>query len=726
MQLSFLQHHLPKRVLAAGLALFALAGLALADPPGRVARLGYISGEVSFSPAGEEEWDRAAINRPLGPGDRLWADADGRAEIQLGTATLRLNGSTAVSVLNLDDQITQLQLTEGSMHVRVRRLEADEFVEVDTPHLAFTLRQPGAYRIDVDPNGEATTIKLRDGEGEVTGEGVSVLMQAPQVQRFTGDALRDDRYDAAPQPDEFDRWAGERDRSWDASVSARYVSPDVVGYQDLDDNGNWSVEASYGNVWYPRRVSTGWAPYRDGHWAWIDPWGWTWVDDAPWGYAVSHYGRWAHIRGRWGWVPGPVRTRAYYAPALVAFVGGDNFRLKISIGGGGGGIGWFPLGPREVYRPAYKVSERYFERVNVSNTVVNKTVIKNVYVTKNVTNITYVNRRVPGAFVAVPQDTFRNAQPVAKAVVKVDRRVIEGRETAPAAAVAPTARAVRGVNVGAQAAGRPPAKAFARQVVARTEPPPPRLGFAAQQQKLTAQPGRPLDDDERRQLRTAAPTAAAAASAARPAVKVIAKRPAEAQTLPARAARASEPREAAAPPRRGASDPERRTARGDGAAPAGAAATASSPARRPARPADAGSAPAPTRANAAERRASAAEARAERARSRDGSAASDAAPAPQGNAKQAARAERAERAARAASAAEARRQQRPAAPDAAPAPRNRPAQPGTAEPAAPRAPREGATAPVTPDERAARRAERAARRGEDPASAPRGRRGDQQ
>jgi len=54
----------------------------------------------------------------------------------------------------------------------------------------------------------------------------------------------------------------------------------------------------YGSVWYPN-VPPGWAPYREGHWAWVEPWGWTWVDDAPWGFAPFHYGRWVNAGGRW-------------------------------------------------------------------------------------------------------------------------------------------------------------------------------------------------------------------------------------------------------------------------------------------------------------------------------------------------------------------------------------------------------------------------------------------
>ena len=186
---------------------------------------------------------------------------------------------------------------------------------------------------------------------------------------------------------------------------------------------------------------SGWAPYRDGHWAWVAPWGWTWVDDAPWGFAVSHYGRWANLGGTWGWVPGPVRMQAVYAPALVAFVGGSNFQLSISSGPVGG-IAWFPLAPREVYRPSYTVSRDYYERINRSNTVVNNTVIQNTYNTTNVTNIVYANRRVPGAVVAVPTTTFVQSQPVSRAAVRVSTQTL------------------RSAPVTASRMWRPPNKAF--------------------------------------------------------------------------------------------------------------------------------------------------------------------------------------------------------------------------------------------------------------------------
>ena len=478
-------------------ALLAFSSFVSADPPSRVARVGYMSGNVSFSFAGENDWVRASTNRPLTTGDRLWVDSRARTEIQIGGAVVRVSSNTSLSILNLDDRIAQLRLSQGTLIVRVRRLDRNQIFEVATPNLAFTLTQPGEYRISVDPEGYATDIYVRRGQGEAYGDGAAYIIDSRQGYSFTGTNLRDYELVSSPRPDDFDRWSRDRDRRSENSASARYVSQDVIGYEDLDSNGNWRVDETYGSVWFPNRVSAGWAPYRDGHWAWVDPWGWTWIDDQPWGFAVSHYGRWANLRGSWGWVPGPVRERAYYAPALVAFVGGNNFQLSISSGNVGG-IGWFPLAPREVYRPSYTASRGYFERVNISNTVINNTVINNYYNNSNVTNIVYANQTVPGAVVAVPTNVFVQSQSVARAAVPVSPDMMGSRPVMVVPSLAPTAQSVRG---GAVQMGAPPSSMFDRAVVARTAPPPAVAGFAAQQQQLSAQPGRPLDAAARRDVR---------------------------------------------------------------------------------------------------------------------------------------------------------------------------------------------------------------------------------
>ena len=507
MQLKFLRLRVVGFV--AGAVMLASSGLVSADPPSRVARMGYLSGNVSYSPAGENDWIRASINRPLTTGDRIWVDSRARAEIQIGGAMVRMNANTSASILNLDDRIAQVRLSQGTLNVRVRRLARNQVFEVNTPNLAFTLLQPGEYRISVDPNGYATDVFVRRGQGEAYGDGAAYIIDSRQGYSFTGTGLRDYEYLDAPRYDDFDRWSSDRDRRYENSPSARYVSQDVVGYEDIDSNGSWRVDANYGSVWFPNRVSAGWAPYRDGHWAWVDPWGWTWIDDAPWGFAVSHYGRWTNLRGTWGWVPGPVRERAYYAPALVAFVGGNNFQLSFSSGNAGA-VAWFPLAPREIYQPSYVVSRGYFENINrsntiinntvINNTVINNTVVNNTYNNSNVTNVFYANQSVPGAVIAVPTTAFVQSRPVAQAAVQVPQAVIASAPVAAIPRIAPSAQSVFG---GAVQSSAPPPSMFDRPVVARSAPPAPPASFAAQQQQLTARQGSPLDDAARRDLKPA-------------------------------------------------------------------------------------------------------------------------------------------------------------------------------------------------------------------------------
>ncbi|MGA7365791.1 MAG: DUF6600 domain-containing protein [Candidatus Sulfotelmatobacter sp.] len=505
-------------VLGVALATIALSTRSTAqdqdDPPGRVARLGYLQGSVSFLPAGETDWVGAVPNRPMSTGDQLWTDENSRAEVQLGSAVIRLAPLTTFSFLNLDDDTVQIQLTSGAINVTVRRLGDEEDFEVDTPNQAFNVFQPGHYRVEASADGNYTVISVRAGEGQATGAGQTFALRGGQRATLSGtDSLYAD-VEPIYDPDEFDTWSEGRDHRYDFSRSAQYLSRDVVGFDDLDDYGDWRDDSNYGHVWFPNRVEVGWAPYHDGHWAWISPWGWTWVDDSSWGYAPFHYGRWVSVGGRWGWVAGPVAVQAVYAPALVVFIGGGP-------GAVGGNVGWFPLGPREVYVPSYHVSQAYVTRVNISSTTVNVTQVTNVYNTTiihnstTITNVTYANRGVQGAVMVVPQQAFVSAQPVARASVTVSARDIAAMPVNARASVAPTRASVLGAKAATAGRVAAPSAAIAnRQVVAKKTPPPPPVPFAKQQQALAAHPGQPLARSEVQTLRPAA------SAAARPMVKV--------------------------------------------------------------------------------------------------------------------------------------------------------------------------------------------------------------
>jgi hypothetical protein len=519
------------------------------DPPTRVARLSYTHGAVSFQPAGTDDWVSSVVNRPMTTGDKLWSDNGARAEVQLGSVSIRLSGSTGFSFLNLTDNVIQLRLTEGTIRVRVRRLGDNETFEVDTPNLAFSVLRPGTYKINVNQEGDTTVVTVPGGEGEVTGGGQAYAIHAEEVGTFTGtDQLNGDIGSYGGDENDFDHWCSGRERREDHSESARYVSTDAVGYQDLDDNGGWRPVPEYGRVWFPHTTIVDWAPYRYGHWVWISPWGWTWVDDEPWGFAPFHYGRWVTVRGVWGWIPcapapvvvGVAYVRPVYAPALVAWVGGEHWGVGIGVGGVAAGVAWFPLGPREVYVPSYPVSRTYVNNVNVTNTTVNTTVVNNYYnnvvVNKNVTvnnnntvvnnnvnvnntnvtNIKYVNQSVPGAVTATSHEAFTSAQPVARNMVKVDtRQMASAPVNVSAPAVAPPKQAVLGA--GAAAAARPPAAVENRAVVAKATPPPAPPRFEKQQEAIKANGGKPLAISQVRQIEPARTQAAAPVRIAPPA-----------------------------------------------------------------------------------------------------------------------------------------------------------------------------------------------------------------
>jgi hypothetical protein len=476
---------IPKVGLLAALITVA-AALVLADagdPPSRVARLNYQSGTVSFRPGTVEDWTAASLNYPLTTGDHLWADVGAQGEMHIGSTAIRMGSQTALAILNLDDQMAQLSLTQGVLNVHIRYLGAQEAFEVDTPNVAVSLVQPGDYRIDVDGDNNITTVTVRGGEAQVNGGGAAFAVDAGQSARLSGVDTVSQDMGSPPPPDQFDGWCQMRDQREDQSQSVHYISRQTIGYEDLDQYGVWRQVPPYGWVWVPTGMAPGWAPYRYGHWVWVDPWGWTWIDDAPWGFAPFHYGRWAYAGGAgWVWVPGAMAASPVYAPALVAFVGV----------GGVGVAAWFPLGPGEVYRPAYFASAVYVRQANTPY-------VSNVMVINNAVNVRYVNQGVVGAVTVVPHDAFVGARPVARALVVVPQREIVTAQVV--GSTAPIAPVRASVLAGGSAVRTPPARVADRAVFARTAPPPPPVSFAARQQALQANGGRPLDPAKVESLR---------------------------------------------------------------------------------------------------------------------------------------------------------------------------------------------------------------------------------
>jgi Family of unknown function (DUF6600) len=387
------------------------ASSALADPPARVGRLSLIEGDVTFTDTATRESSPATLNWPVTGGAALATAPGAHAEVRIGSTAVRLDGATALEFTQVDDQVIRLRLDYGAATLRVRSREVAGEIVLETRDARIGLSDAGRYRVDAGRAPDTTAITVFEGAARVDANGMAFAVQpGRRAEVGSGRARVVEAF-----TDDFDGWALALDRRDDAARDApRYVSPETTGYESLDAYGDWRATPEYGAVWYPRAVLGGWAPYRAGRWAWIEPWGWTWIDEAPWGFAPFHYGRWALVGGAWGWVPGAVVARPVYAPALVGWIGRPGWSVSVTIGSVPA-VGWFPLAPREVFVPAYRTSPTYVRNVNVAH-VTNVTNIVNV---TNVTQTRYAYRQVERAVTVVPAAAVTGGGSVERSAVRV-------------------------------------------------------------------------------------------------------------------------------------------------------------------------------------------------------------------------------------------------------------------------------------------------------------------
>ncbi len=415
-------------ILAAALvAAASFAARADDDLPGRVGRIADFAGQLYQSPEDRAtEWVAIGLNYPVTSGDNLWVSGDGRAEVDYGGGQFRLAGDTNLHVSRLDENQLALFIAQGRVILRVRMLDPGESARVDAPNTQIQLTRPGLYRIDVTPDRQVTRITVREGEAQVAlPSGVQQALPGQTVTVTGQEAGIADVRNGIGQ-DGFDTWSASRDRRYEKSRSATYVSRQMVGYADLDEYGTWQTVPEYGAVWYPSAVSDDWAPYRDGYWTNVGGWGYTWVDSAPWGYAPFHYGRWARVGGRWGWCPGTYVARPVWAPALVGWYGGAGWGISSTVGSPV--YGWVPLGWGEPYHPWWRrCSNNCWAHYNRPYAV-------NVAVRPIAPPSHYRNVGVPGAVTAVSGATLAGRMPVAQNLVRVPPQQLA---TAPVLAAAP-------------------------------------------------------------------------------------------------------------------------------------------------------------------------------------------------------------------------------------------------------------------------------------------------
>jgi len=327
------------------------------------ARLSLVKGDVQVRIAESDDWLPAAANTPIYEGDSIWSPKGSRAEIQLRDGSvIRLDGRTALNVLQVESDFLQFNLEMGRAYIRTGSKRKWD-MQFDLPESTVRVEDQGRYRLEIRKNGDEEISVFR-GSAYVESYGSRTRVKTGEMLSLEGSWA-----DVSPvsPPDAWDRWNSDRDarQARRSAGSEGRLPEELVVYEDeLSSSGEWIVTREYGHVWRPTVVaSADWAPYREGRWIWRGG-EYVWVSYEPWGWAPYHYGRWAVLAGfGWCWVP-PQRGDVYWAPGYVGWITTPSY------------VGWVPLAPGDIY---YGRGHYGRNSVNVTNVT-------------NITNITINNR----------------------------------------------------------------------------------------------------------------------------------------------------------------------------------------------------------------------------------------------------------------------------------------------------------------------------------------------
>ncbi|MBK5254904.1 MAG: FecR domain-containing protein [Vicinamibacteria bacterium] len=321
-------------ILVTGLAVGSLPSPASAqDIKFRDGRFREAIGGVTIQRADDASSDEAVLNMPFLPGDRVWTDDSGRAEIIFAEGeVLWIAERSKVDSLGRggadQDERLGLRVFAGSFGARGR--PAGPGFEFRAPGGSITTTGAATFRVDVRA-GE-TVVSVSEGEvlADLGGERLS-LRSGERVRYADGQVGRPFAYDRA-DADRFDRWCDDRSAELNRVARRDDRLPDELDdYGDeLEKNGDWVYDEPQGYVYVPR-VAYDWAPYTYGRWVYT-LYGWTWVADEPWGFVTSHYGRWGYSsRIGWHWLP-----RTGFSGAWVGW--------SSPVGRWSNTIGWCALG----------------------------------------------------------------------------------------------------------------------------------------------------------------------------------------------------------------------------------------------------------------------------------------------------------------------------------------------------------------------------------------------
>ena len=306
-------------------ALVAVSGMALADTEYlEHGRISFDTGGLLVKGAQDTEWAAAAVNALIVPGDTLWVDEEGTAELEMAGANfLRFADRSKAEIVAMPPDMF-IRGWVGSFYVhRFARSEGTYIFAA--PAATVDIARDSMVRLDIAENG-SLTVSVRWGSaavhtdlgGDVTAtEGTRVWVDPGYM---PSDAVAFDKNVG----DAFDDWNSERARLLAESAQTTpkevVVQNTTVGIYDLPRYGEW-VTIDHRPYWRPT-VVVDYEPYRHGYWNYMPAYGHVWVDEYPFAYVTSHYGRWRYAPTYgWVWSYDPV-----WGPAWVASVrAGDYF-----------------------------------------------------------------------------------------------------------------------------------------------------------------------------------------------------------------------------------------------------------------------------------------------------------------------------------------------------------------------------------------------------------------
>ena len=151
--------------------LAAISACAQDDPPPEAGRISYISGTVSIQAVSSDDWGQAYPNLPVGPGDRIFTDSDGRAEIQVGQTYVRIGPNSDVTLVDDSAFNINFGIAQGSIHLHSFGLWPRQLLDISTPNGNAEFASAGDLRVDVMPTDGATVFTNLGQFADITAAG---------------------------------------------------------------------------------------------------------------------------------------------------------------------------------------------------------------------------------------------------------------------------------------------------------------------------------------------------------------------------------------------------------------------------------------------------------------------------------------------------------------------------------------------------------------------------